>query len=85
MVYVKSHMGNITLAVPKGIAQRMKRHPEIRWSRIARQAIIERVELLEALEQTTDHALNEEEAIKLALEIHHSYRRKADWRKLLAG
>lgn len=82
-MYVISHMTNITLAVPKPIAQRMKRHPEIRWSRIAREAIVERVKLLDTLEKATDPGLSEEDSIRLALEIHHSYRRKGDWRKYL--
>jgi hypothetical protein len=78
-------MPNITLALPKAVAQKMKRHPEIRWSRIARQAIEDRVKLLETLEETTDPSLSEEEAVELALKIHHSPRRKSDWRKFLTA
>ncbi len=76
-------MTNITLALPKTLAQRMKKHPEIRWSRIAREAIAERISLLETLERATEPGLREEEAIKIALEIHHSHRRKGDWQKYL--
>ncbi len=76
-------MTNITLALPRTVAERMKKHPEIRWSRIAREAIIQRIELLEVLEKATEPRLNEEKAIKLALEIHHSYRGKRDWKKFL--
>lgn len=78
-------MTNMTLALPKTVAAKMKRHPEIRWSRIARQAIEDRVKLLEALEEATDPSISEEEAVTLALKIHHSHRRKSDWRKFLAA
>ncbi len=71
-------MTDITLAVPKTVAQRMRRHPEIRWSRIAREAIVERLRLLDALEKATDPTLGEKEATQLALEIHHSKRRNRD-------
>ena len=36
-------MGNITLSLPDQIHEIMKEHREIRWSEIARKAIIEQV------------------------------------------
>ena len=31
-------MANLTLSVPDALYEEMKRHPEIRWSEVARQA-----------------------------------------------
>ncbi|MDI6917655.1 MAG: hypothetical protein QMC80_07660 [Thermoplasmatales archaeon] len=36
-------MVNITLSVPKEVHKEMKKHPEIRWSEVARQAIIKKI------------------------------------------
>lgn len=76
-------MANVTLAVPGQMASRMKKHPEIRWSQVARQAIAERLELLELLDRATNPTISEEEAVKLALKIHHSRRGRGDWRRFL--
>ena len=35
-------MAHITLSVPDEVHKEMKRHPEIKWSEIARQSIIEK-------------------------------------------
>lgn len=46
---MKSHitfgdkMVNITLSMPKEVHKEMKKHPEIRWSEVARQAIIKKI------------------------------------------
>ena len=39
-------MAHITLSVPDEVHKEMKRHPEIKWSEIARQSIIEKTLLL---------------------------------------
>lgn len=43
-------MTNITLAVRDELREAMKKHPEIRWSEIARQAIEEKIRELEMLD-----------------------------------
>ncbi|HDD64394.1 MAG: hypothetical protein DRJ32_02190 [Thermoprotei archaeon] len=40
-------MANITLSIPDEIYRKMKKHPEIKWSEIARKAIIEYLNRLE--------------------------------------
>ncbi|HLF06643.1 MAG TPA: hypothetical protein VI893_05675 [Thermoplasmata archaeon] len=40
-------MGNITLSVPDELHVRMRKHPEIKWSEVARQAFVEKVDNLE--------------------------------------
>ncbi len=38
----------MTMAIPEKLHTAMKRHPEIRWAEIARQAIEKKAKLLEA-------------------------------------
>ncbi len=40
-------MPNITLSIPPGVYKKMKEHKEVRWSEVARRAIIEYLEKLE--------------------------------------
>ncbi len=43
-------MANLTLSVPDDLYEEMKRHPEIRWSEVARQALAKKLEDLRRLE-----------------------------------
>jgi len=44
-------MPNITLAIPEEIHELMKKHNEIRWSEIARRAIVREVERLSIMDK----------------------------------
>lgn len=44
-------MPNITLAIPEEIHELMKRHNEIRWSEIARRAIVKQVRKLDIMDR----------------------------------
>ena len=48
--YVKPHnyvkMGNLTLSIPEEVHRQMKRFSEVRWSEVARQAIVSKIETL---------------------------------------
>ena len=44
-------MGNITLSVPENIHKQMKHFSEVKWSEVARKAIIERLEILQLAEK----------------------------------
>lgn len=44
-------MANMTLSIPNEIHQSMKHFSEIRWSEVARKAIIEKIETLELAEK----------------------------------
>jgi len=44
-------MPNITLSIPEEIFKKMKKHTQIRWSEVARRAIIEEVERLIVMEK----------------------------------
>ena len=39
-------MAHITLSVPDEVREEMKRHPEVKWSEVARQSIINKAILL---------------------------------------
>ena len=44
-------MGNMTLALPDEVQKEMKKFSEIKWSEVARKAIIERLETLRIAEK----------------------------------
>jgi len=75
-------MTNVTLSVPPELAKKMKKHPEVRWSEVARQAIADHLEFLDLLNKATDPSIKEEEFAKLAVKIQHK-RRKPLWRAYL--
>ncbi len=76
-------MVNMTLAVPKELHEIVKRHPEIRWSEVARRAMWEYARRLELLDQltsksklTAEQALAADHAVKKKLaerykRVHH--------------
>lgn len=43
-------MGNMTLAIPNDVQDEMKHFSEIRWSEVARKAIVEKIETLKLAE-----------------------------------
>lgn len=51
--YVDTHapvMPNLTLSVPDALYEEMRKHPEIRWSEVARQALARKLEDLRRLD-----------------------------------
>ena len=44
-------MGNLTLSMPDEVQKKMKLFSEVRWSEVARKAIIERIETLNEAER----------------------------------
>jgi predicted translin family RNA/ssDNA-binding protein len=70
-------MANITLSVPEKLHRKIKKHPEIRWSEIARNAMTEYVEKLELVDKLTSKSrLTEKEAMALSKEIKRSIAEK---------
>lgn len=43
-------MANLTLSIPNDLHEEMKRHPEIRWSEVARQALRRKLDDLRRLD-----------------------------------
>ncbi len=44
-------MANLTLSIPDDLYEEMKKHPEIRWSEVARQAVWRKLEDLRRLDE----------------------------------
>ncbi len=63
-------MANLTLAIPSELKETMKRFPEINWSEVARQAIVEKAKLLEQMNQMfSKSTLTEQDAIEIGRQI----------------
>jgi len=57
-------MGNITLSIPDTVHKQMKHFSEIKWSEIARKAIIEKLELLQMAEKLAQKSKLTEDDVK---------------------
>ncbi len=63
-------MGNMTLAIPDEVQKEMKKFPEIRWSEVARRAIVEKVRILARAEELASKSkLTEKDAEILSKKI----------------
>ena len=59
-------MVNVTFAVPEELHEIMRRHPEIKWSEIARKAMWEYARKLELMERlTSESRLSEKDVLEL--------------------
>ena len=59
-------MVNVTFAVPEELHEIMRRHPEIKWSEIARKAMWEYAQKLELMEMiTSESRLSEKDVLEL--------------------
>jgi hypothetical protein len=56
-------MANITLSIPNEIHKQMKHFSEVKWSEIARKAIIEKLELLQLAEKLASQSKLTEEDV----------------------
>jgi len=57
---------NVTFAVPEELHEVMRRHPEIKWSEIARKAMWEYAQKLELMERiTSGSGLSEKDVLEL--------------------
>ena len=67
--HIITHMGNITLSLPRELQEKMKKHSEIRWSEVIRKTIQRRIEDLEFLDNlTTKSKLTREDALENLME-----------------
>lgn len=70
-------MTNVTLAVPKELHSEMRRHPEIRWSEIARMAFQTEVDRLHVLDRLLEASrLTERDAVDLGRSIRRAAARR---------
>jgi hypothetical protein len=72
-------MPSITVNVDDELKKQMENHPEINWSEVTRQAIQEKVETLEAMEElTSESKLTESDVREIADKINEGARKRVD-------
>ncbi|WP_406600204.1 hypothetical protein [Haloarcula terrestris] len=72
-------MPSITVNVDDDLKERMESHPEINWSEVTRQAIEEKIEALEAMNELTGESnLTESDVQEIADKINESGRTRVD-------
>jgi len=63
-------MGNMTLSMPDAVQKEMKNFSEIRWSEVARKAIIEKLESLQLAEKLAQKSkLTQEDVAEFSKKI----------------
>jgi len=68
---------NVTFAVPEELHEIIRRHPEIKWSEIARKAMWEYAQKLELMERITSESwLSEKDALELDKKVKAGLRRR---------
>lgn len=66
-------MVSMTLSIPEDLREQMRKHPEVNWSEVARQAIKKRAEQLEAFKEfIKDSEMTQEDAIELGRKVRHA-------------
>jgi predicted transcriptional regulator len=72
-------MPSITVNVDDDLKARMENHPEINWSEVTRQAIQEKIEALEVMDELTSESdLTEGDVQEIADKINESGRKHID-------
>lgn len=72
-------MPTITVNVDDDLKERMEKHPEINWSEITRQAIREKIEKLDLLDELTINSeLTDEDVDDIAAKINESARKHVE-------
>lgn len=66
-------VANITLSVPNEIHKRMKHFSEVKWSEVARKAIIEKIEMMTLAEKLAQKSeLTEQDVKEFSKKINSS-------------
>ncbi len=64
-------MTNMTLAIPEDLHEIMRKHSQIKWSEVARQAISEKARKLELMDKLLAKSeLTEEDALEIGRKIN---------------
>ncbi|MBX0297958.1 hypothetical protein [Haloarcula nitratireducens] len=72
-------MPSITVNVDDDLKARMENHPEINWSEVTRQAIQEKIEALEVMDELAGQSeLTENDVQELAEKINERGRQRVD-------
>jgi len=74
---VKTTMANMTLSIPEELHRKMKRHTELKWSEIARQAFEKKMNEIEFLEKALHNSeLSEQDAERIGHELKSRMRKR---------
>jgi len=72
-------MPSITVNVDDDLKDRMEKHPEINWSEVTRQAIQEKIETLEVMDELTSGSeLTESDVAEIADRINKRGRERVE-------
>jgi ribosomal protein L15 len=72
-------MPSLTVNVDNDLKDRMEQHPEINWSEVTRQAIQEKIESLEVMDELTSKSeLTESDVTDIADKINESARKRVE-------
>ncbi len=72
-------MPTITVNVEDDLKERMEKHPEINWSEVTRQAIRNKIENLELMDElTADSELTDKDVDEIAAKINESARKRVE-------
>ncbi|WP_435347172.1 hypothetical protein [Haloarchaeobius sp. HRN-SO-5] len=72
-------MPTITVNVDDDLKERMEEHPEINWSEVTRQAIQEKIETLDVMNELTSKSdLTESDVAEIADKINESARQRVE-------
>jgi ribosomal protein L15 len=72
-------MPRITVNVGDDLKERMEKHPEINWSEVTRQAIQEKIETLDVMDELTSGSeLTENDVAEIANKINESARDRVE-------
>jgi hypothetical protein len=70
-------MPNMTLAIPEELHKKMKRHTELKWSDIARQAFERKINEIEFMDKVLEKSeLTEEDAERISHRINAQVRKR---------
>lgn len=70
-------MPNLTLAIPKDLHNKMKRHMEIRWSEVVRKTISEKIEDLDMMDKLTRNSrLTQKDVNEISQRINNDVAKK---------
>ena len=70
-------MGNLTLMVPEELQKKMRKHNEIRWSEVIRQAIEKKINDLDFLEKLSSKSkLTSDDVLEISKKIDSSVARE---------
>ncbi|MCU4752359.1 hypothetical protein OB919_10230 [Halobacteria archaeon AArc-curdl1] len=72
-------MPSITVNVDDDLKERMKKHPEINWSEVTRQAVQEKIETLEMMDElASESELTERDVQEIANGINERGRERVE-------